>query len=247
MNKYILGFAIVVSLYGCDNRKKEHEALQRTVDSLRTELIAGKEAEEKMNEVGILIDSIDASRKSFQLKMSEGSSYSDYADRLRNINTYVQNTKAKLDALEKSTNASSKATARSIRQLKADLEKRTKEILDLQLQLAMLRDENTVLWLKLEEKDTLLSLKDKIIKLNKSDIASLEKLFMDTQDENKAAVGNLYYKQASTLELVANRTQFAPRKKKAARREALELYKLSLSLGNEDAQKRIEDLEKKLN
>ena len=247
MKRYILGFAIVVSLFSCDNRKKENETLQRTVDSLRTQLVAGKEIEDKMNEVGILIDSIDASRKSFQLQMTEGSSYSDYAARLKDINTYVWHTKAKLDALEKSTDKSSKASVRSIRQLKADLEKRTKEILDFQLELAMMRDENTVLWLKLNEKDSLLSMKDRMIKLNESDIVSLEKLFNDTQDENKATVANLYYKQAGTLEMAANRTQFAPRKKKAARREALELYRLALSLGKEDAQEKIDDLEKKVN
>ena len=244
MKKYILGFAIVVVLFGCDT--KEKAALQVKVDSLRVELKAGQQAEESMNEVGVLIDSIDASRKSLHVKMVEGSSYADHVARLRNINTYVQQTEAKLDALEKSSKNSSKASARAIRGYRADLEKQSKEILDLQLQIALMRDENMMLWTKVNQKDSLLSMNDQVIKLRESDIASLEKLVNDTQAENRVKVGNLYYAQAAALETAANRTHFAPRKKKETRREALELYKLSLSLGNSDAQKKIDELEKKL-
>jgi hypothetical protein len=102
------------------------------------------------------------------------------------------------------------------------------------------------LWVKLNQKDSVLWMKDQVIKLNESDIASLEKLVNDTQVENKITVANLYYNQAAALETVAKRTQFAPRKKKAARQEALELYRLSLSLGKSEAQVRITELEKQL-
>ncbi len=244
MKKYILGFAIVVVLFGCDT--KEKAALQVKVDSLRVELMSSKQVEESMNEVGVLIDSIDASRKSLHVKMVEGSSYADHVDRLRNINTYVRQTEAKLDALEKSSKNSSKATTRAIRGYKADLAKQSAEILDLQLRLVQQQDQNMKLWVRINERDSLLSMKDQMIKMNESDIASLEKLFNDTQSENRTAVANLYYAQAEALETAANRTQFAPRKKKETRREALELYKLSLSLGNSDAQKKIDELEKKL-
>jgi hypothetical protein len=126
------------------------------------------------------------------------------------------------------------------------LEKRTKEILDLQLQIANLRDENMALWTKNNQKDSILSMRDQVIKLREGDITSLEKLVNDTNEENKMVVANLYYAQAQALEKVANRTQFAPRKKKEARQEALELYKLSLSLGKTEALSKITDLEKEL-
>lgn len=244
MKKYILGFAIIVVLFGCDT--KEKEALQVKVDSLRVQLVASREVEESMNEVGVLIDSIDASRRSLHVKMIEGSSYADYVARLKDINAYVKQTETKLNQLEKSSKNSSKASTRAIRGYKADLAKQSAEILDLQLQLAKEHDQNLMLWAKVNEKDSILSIKDQVIKIKESDIASLEKLFNDTQSENKSAVANLYFAQASALEMAANRTQFAPRKKKEARREALELYKLSLSLGNEEAQKKIDELEKKL-
>lgn len=244
MKKYLLSLVILVSLFSCDTKEKERVALQQKVDSLSVQLVAGREAEESMNEVSVLIDSIDASRNSLQIKMIEGSSYSDYVARLRTINTYVQQTEAKLDALEKSSKNNSKASSRSIRRLKADLEKRTQEIVALQLQLANARDENMALWVKINSKDSLLSMQDQIIKVKESDITSLEKLFNDTQLENKSNVANLYYAQAQALEMAAKRTQFAPRKKKETRREALELYKIALSLGKTESQQKIDELEK---
>jgi hypothetical protein len=244
MKKYILGLIIVTALFSCDTRQKE--ALQVKVDSLTVQLTASREVEASMNEVGILIDSIDASRKSLHAKLVEGNSYADYVARLQNINTYVKQTEARLDALEKSSKNSSKATARAIRGYKADLAKQSAEIVDLQLKLAQEHDKNITLWAKVNEKDSVLSIKDQVIKMNEGDIASLEKLLSDTQVENKVAVSNLYFDQAQALETAANRTHFAPNKRKETRREALELYKLSLTLGNVEAQKKIDELEKKL-
>jgi chromosome segregation ATPase len=244
MKKYILGLVVLVALSSCGT--KEKVALQHKVDSLTVQLTASREAEQSMNEVGMLIDSIDASRKSLQMELIEGNTYADYLTRLREINTYVQQTEEKLQRLEKSGKNNSKASASSIRRLKADLEKRTVEITELQLQIANLRDENLAVWTKVNQKDSLLSTKDQLIKLNQDDIASLEKMFNDTQAENKTAVGNLYFAQAAALEKAANRTHFAPRKKKDTRSEALELYKLARSMGNTDAQERINELEKKL-
>jgi len=244
MRKYILGLTVLVALSSCGT--KEKVAMQHKIDSLSVQLTASREVERELNEVGVLIDSIDASRKSLQVKMIEGNTYGDYVTRLKDINTYVQQTEAKIASLEKSAKHTSKASASSIRRLKADLEKRTLEITELQLQIAKLRDENLAVWAKVNQKDSLLSMKDQIIKLNQEEIASLEKVFSETQAETKTTVGNLYFAQAAALEKAANRTQFAPRKKKETRREAVELYKLSRSMGNTDAQARIDELEKKI-
>lgn len=244
MKKYLLGLVIIAALFSCDT--KEKAILQQKVDSLSVQLTASRQVEKNMNEVGVLIDSIDASRNSLQLSMVEGNNYADYVSRLNAINLYVKQTETKLDDLEKSSKNNSKASASAIRRMKADLEKRSSEIVELQLQVARLRDENLAVWANVNEKDSILAMKDQVIKLNESDIASLEKLITTTQEETRIKVANLYYAQAAALESAADRTQFAPRKKKEARREALELYKLSLSMGNNEAQVKITDLEKKL-
>jgi hypothetical protein len=244
MRKYILGLALAVALGSCGT--KEKVALQNKIDSLNVRLTAGMEVEREMSEVVILIDSIDASRKSLKLKMIEGNTYQDYITRLKDINVYVKQTEAKLLSLEKSSHNNSRVSASSIKRLKADLEKSTSEVTELQLQIVKLRDENMAVWAKVNEKDSILSMRDQLIKLNQDEIASLEKKRAETQLETRTTVGNLYYAQGVALEKAADRTQFAPRKKKETRREALELYKLSLSMGNVDAQARIDVLEKKL-
>ncbi len=147
MKKYIFGIAIMAALISCDS--KEKAVLQHKVDSLNVQLNISKDAEKNLNEVGILIDSIDASRKNLQLRMSEGTSYADYVSRLKNINDYVKQTEAKLTQLEKSSQNSTKASNSSIRRLKADLAKRSEEILELQLKLAQEHNQNLILWAKL--------------------------------------------------------------------------------------------------
>lgn len=244
MKTYILGLVIVAALLGCES--KEKLALQQKVDSLNVELVTLQEVEYGFREVGVLIDSIDASRKFLQVKMIEGNNYADYVSRLRGINQYIKKTEAKLNALEESNKKSSKASVSSIRRLRADLENRTQEVVALQLQVAKLNESNMALWTKVHEKDSLLFMKDQMLKMNESDIANLARMNVEARETNQITVANLYYAQAAALEDAANRTQFAPNKKKATRREALELYKLSLSLGNHDAQVRIDELEKKL-
>ncbi len=244
MKTPLIALLLVSALWSCDTKKIT--TLEQKVDSLNVVLVASREVEETMNEVGALIDSIDASRSSLRIKMIEGSSYADYVTRLRDINIYVKRTEEKLNALEESTKKSSKSSASAVRRLKADLKKTFDELVELQLQLASMREENLRLWTKVNEKDSLLSMKDQVIKLREGDVASLEQLVNDTNEANKLAVADLYYAQAAALETVANRTQFAPRKKKQARSEALELYKLSLSLGKMEAQTKIDELEKEL-
>ncbi len=243
MKNYLLGAVIIVTLFSCDSKEK---ALQTKVDSLSIELNRSKEVEANMNEVAILIDSIDASRQSLQTQMIEGSTYGDYVKRLQDINAYVKETERKLAELESSSQNTSRQSAASIRRLKADLESRSKEILELEMKLAKASEENLALWIQVNEKDSLLSVRDQMIKMNESDIISMEKLVNDTQNERKETVANLYYAQAEALELAAKRTKLAPRKKKDTKREALELYKLSYSLGKEEAQSKIETLEKDL-
>ncbi len=245
MKKYMAGVIVAIALgllIGCDN--KEKLALQSQVDSLNVELSASQEMETKLNEIDVLIDSIDASRKSLELNMAEGTQYRDQIDRLDDINKYVKRTEAKIDELEASAKKMSNASASSIRRLKADLKLRSDEMAALQEQLTTAQNENTMLVAKVETKDSILTVKEKMIEAKSVDITSLEKVIADTQVENKMTVANLYFEKAEALEMAADRTQFAPRKKREARQEAIELYKLSLSLGKTEAEQKINELEK---
>jgi len=242
----ILGLSIVAGalLSGCDSKEKAR--LQSKVDSLSVELHDSRKVEQAMNDVGVLIDSIDASSNILRTKVVEGTSYADYISRLKDINNHIKETQSKLDAVQGSLKKANRNSIATIKRLKADLELRSQEIVALQMDVVKLREENAGLNRHVTQRDSLISSKDEIIKVKESDVASLEGLVTDINAQNKTKVANLYFQQAQALETAANRTKFAPKKKKETRKEALELYKLSLSMGNQEAQARIEALEKEL-
>jgi len=164
---------------------------------------------------------------------------------LNDINQYIKESQVKIAELEKkSKNAAGMSSA--LKRLKADLELRQSEISALQLEVSKMRSENETMMRAISQKDSTLLSQEEVIKVRETDIASLESLMKDTNEQNKITTANLYYEQAKALEKVADRTNFAPRKKKEALREALELYKISLSLGKTEAQKKIDAIEKDL-
>ena len=100
IRKFILGLAVVGILWGCNNKKKE-VALQSEIDSLRTELQESQQTADALQEVGAMIDSIDASRQLLRTDMVEGASYQDYKNRLASIREYVKESQSKIEELEK--------------------------------------------------------------------------------------------------------------------------------------------------
>lgn len=239
----ILTLGIAAALVSCDSKEKER--LQYKIDSLNTELQASQQEASQLKEVNVLIDSIDASRRVLRANVVEGTSYANYSERLNDINQYIKDSQAKIAELEKkSKNAAGMAS--SIKRLKADLELRQSEIAALQLEVSKMRSENETMVRAINTKDSTLLAKDEVIKVRETDISSLETLMKDTNEQNKITTANLYFEQAKAMEKVADRTNFAPRKKKEALREALELYKISLSLGKTEAQKKIDAIEKDL-
>ncbi len=244
MKTYILVLGATAALFSCNTKDTTH--LQHMVDSLSYALNESKKAEIAMNEVGVMLDSIDANRHALRTKIVEGISYAGYISRLKDINTHIKDSHAKLLAMESNLKNSNGISSATIRRLKTDLEARSQEIVALQMDVVNLREQNKNLFAGVYQKDSIISSKDEVIRLKSADVASLEGLVQDINDQNRIKVANLYFAQAQALETAANRTRFAPRKKKETRREALEMYKLSYSLGNTEAQAKIEELEKML-
>ena len=118
---FILGLSVVGILWGCNNKERE-VALQSEIDSLRTELQESQQTAEALQDVGVMIDSIDASRQLLRTDMVEGASYQDYRNRLASIREYVQESQQKIAELER-TAQQNRGYAGTIRRLKADLEK----------------------------------------------------------------------------------------------------------------------------
>jgi len=244
IRKLILAVPVIAMLWSCD--KKVRETLQAQNDSLRTELQVSQMTAQTLQEIGVLIDSIDANRQLLRTDVVEGTSYTDYKTRLQGINSHIKDTQAKIASLEKSLKTAKGSYAITIKRLKADLELSTAQIAALQGEVEKMRGENQALAMTVSQKDSLISEKLETIKMKEQDVATLEAKVEEVNTASKASQADLYFAQAQALETAASRTKFAPKKKKETQREALELYKLSLSLGKSEAQTKIDELQKEL-
>ncbi len=236
-----VGFSFLFS--GC--YKKKSEQLQSTVDSLQFALESSQRIVMQLGEIDALMDSIDATRRVLRANVVEGTSYKNYINRLQDLNTYIKDTQIKIDELE-NTAKTVVALQSSLRKLKTDLDFRTQEISALKLEVSKSRHANDSMALAIAQRDSTLMAKDELIKVNEAIIASIEISMHDTNEANQLKMAELYYNQAKAQEEVGARTNFAPRKKREALRDALELYKIALSLGKKEAQERIDILEKEL-
>jgi chromosome segregation ATPase len=248
MKKAIMMLSLVGLLFGCNDLKKQERA-QRAIDSLRNELQTNQKLTATLTEIGTLIDSIDASRNMLRLSMAEGTSYESYTSRMKEINQYVHDAQRRIETLEKeSVGVKSNATAyaQAINKLKSELETRTHELNALKELVSQYKNENdnlisTVGLQKAEIDDKLSQIKTKQVEMANLQAQVNELLVKSTVDQGEA-----YFARAAAVEETANRTRFAPRKKKNSRKEALELYKLALTFGKEEAKERIAGLEKKI-
>lgn len=245
IKKLIFVLPLIGLLWSCDT--KEKKMLRTEVDSLRTELQASQQTALTLEEVGVLIDSIDANRKLLRTDVVEGTSYKDYKGRLESINSHIRDTEMKIAELEKSLKVSKNSSAgynASIKRLKNDLAMSSQQIAALQLEVEKVRGENQDLALSITQKDSILSQKEELIKMREQDVAGLETKVVEINTQANKTQADMYYAQAAALETAAARTKFAPKKRKETQREALELYKLSLSLGKVEAQTKIDELQK---
>ncbi len=247
LKRFFFILSIAGVLAGCNQREKVQLTAQ--VDSLRNELIASQEAAQTLQEVGALLDSVDASRQLFRTNMVEGTSYDEYISRMHDINDYVKETQRKIRSLEK-TAKKSKSTAASyattIKKLKNDLEKTSKEMVALQELVNTYRSQNEILAQTVGLRDIEIAEKAEIIKVKEQELATIEGQVKELMVQSNVSEADAYFVHAQAVEETAKRTKFAPRKKKRTQQEALELYKMALFLGKEEAQPKIAALEKKL-
>lgn len=245
--KLILSLPVVALLFCCES--KEKDVLKSKVDSLTVELEASHRMAQALTEVGVLMDSIDASRQVLRVNMTEGTTYDDYKSRMRDINGYVKETQKKIDDLEKSiskTTSTSNAFSKTIKQLRADLEKKSSEIIALQEQVEKFRNENQNLVSTVGMQEAELVDKQAEIEAKSQELAYIEARVQELMIQSKMSEADAYYARGQAVEEAANRTKLAPKKKKETLREAVELYKKALSLGKGEAQARIDDLTKRI-
>jgi len=247
LKKLIYALPAAAILISCDS--KEKDTLRSQVDSLRRELEVSQEMAHTLTEVGTLMDSIDASRQLLRVNMVEGTTYDDYASRMKDLNSYVRDTQEKIDELEKAvkhSKANANAFAKTIKDLKTQLQTRTEQITQLQEQVEKYRSENANLINTVGLQEAEIADKQTQIEAKQQELALIEARVQELMIQSKMSEADAYYTRAQAVEEAANRTKLAPRKKKDTLREAVELYKKALSLGKNEAQAKIDELEKRL-
>jgi hypothetical protein len=241
--RIILATAVVGLLWSCN--QKENAMLKGKVDSLNVVVQANEKTLATLDEVGVMLDSIEADRMALRLGTVEGTKYSDYAQRLQNLNEYIQTTQTKIAQLE-TTLQKNKSYASLVEKLKSELEGSKQQIAALELEVGKAREQNGLLAKTITQKDSMLLVNTEVIRLKEQDVAKMEVQVKETNQSSINTQADLYFAQGQALELAAARTKLAPRKKKETQREALELYKRAYSLGKADSKERIEKLEKVL-
>lgn len=239
--------AVSALLLGCDT--KEKAMLQSRVDSLAVELEASQKVAATMQEVGALMDSIDASRQLLKVNMAEGTSYENYTERMKELNNFIKESMAKVTALEedlKKSKSSSSSLAGQVKRLKKDVEAKNQEIVALQEQVEKYRNENQNLVQTVGLQEAMLEDKEGEILAKQQELALIEARIQELMIQSKMTEADAYYARAAAVEEAANRTKLAPKKKKETLMEAVELYKKALSLGKNEAQAKIDELEKKI-
>lgn len=240
--KRLFTVSLAVILAACQSeQKKENASLERQLDSVNQELNDTRQALMDSQQVRALLDSIDASRQIVSTPMSGETQSQNNLNRLSDINDYVKDINLKMDQMEKSIKyVNSMAT--SILKLQADVEMRTQKIarLEAEAKKVSLNDRKSVI--TVQRKDSTMAA---FIRTCQNDIAVLQKTMEEVHAQNSAATANLYYKQAEALTSMADNVGTAA-KRKFVKREALEMYKISLSLGKKEAEQRISALQREL-
>lgn len=234
-------------LLSCETKDKE--VLQSKVDSLTMELEKSHHTSQTLSEIGTLLDSIDASRQLLRVNLVEGTPYEDYSGRMEELNDYIRNTQQRIERLEESLKASkanSAAFSKTISKLKAELQKKGKEIVFLQEEVEKFRNENENLIITVDLQDAEIADKQAQIDARSQELALIEARVQELMIQSKISEAEAYYTRAQAIETAADRTKLAPRKKKETMKEALDLYKKALSLGKNEAQAKISELEDRL-
>ena len=242
----LIVLAVCAVMMSCGGEK---EKLKSQVDSLKAELQTSQQFANTLQQVGTLMDSIDANRQLLRMNMVEGTTYEDYTSRMRDINNYVKDTQNKIEDLEKAlkkSKGSSNTYSAMVKKLKADLEEKNKEIATLQSNVEELKSTNQNLITTVGLQEAELSDKQGQIETKQQELSLIEAKVQEMMVQSKMSEADSYFARAQAVEEAANRTKLAPKKKKETYKEALELYKKAQSLGNEKAQPKIDELTKKV-
>jgi len=235
-------------LFGCQNTE-----LKSRISELEIELDSTRNTSEQLStqfkKVDFLIDSITKSESYIAFNLEAGTTYQDHIDRLRGLSAFVEYTRQKMLKLEQSmveTNSENTALQLLISKMRKELENKDKIISQLRQQVNEYEAENEEL-IKLVDlqKREIIDIEQQL-KLKMTALKQAETNISRLKSESDQLLADTFFEKAEATEEIANRTNFAPKKKKEALEKAINLYKMAFDAGRQDAQVKIEALEKRL-
>lgn len=247
---FILVSVASILMLACHDRTAEKASLQNKIDSLAMLVKTNETLTETFNEAQVLLDSMDNIRSVLRNKMWEGTSYDDFTFRMKELNSYVKRSEAKVKDLEtalKAAKMSGSSYSARIKTLKDELEHSTSEIASLQEQVAKYRDENSTLVKTVNLQQAEIEDKLNMITVKESEVTQLEGRINEILQQAKQDEAEAYYARGEVYEQLAMRTNFAPKKRRAARQSALDMYQMAVLYGKPEAQSKVDALQKKVN
>ena len=124
---------LAITFAGCNT--KEIARLQWENDSLRNELDSRHNVLTSLKDVGGLLDSIDRNRNSLRTNLSEGTSYEEFTNRLKDINEFVKMSEEKITLIQnalKNSKHEASAYLMLVDALKSEVQLRVDEIVKLE-------------------------------------------------------------------------------------------------------------------
>lgn len=244
-----MSVAVGVVLLSCDVKHQEAAKLQHQVDSLVAIVEHTQEIEATLQESGALLDSIDVNRNRLRTRLWEGTTHEDFKDRIEELSEYVKKSQKKISDLEtslKSAKLSGASYNERIKNMKDELEKNSIELATLKEQVTQYKGENETLIKTVNLQQAEIDDKLSQIAAKQEEVAQLETRVTTILAQSKQDAADMYFARAEALELAANRTNFQPRKRKATRQQALEMYQMAVLYGKDDAQTKVDELASKL-
>jgi chromosome segregation ATPase len=244
---------LLISIAVCLMTSCGNEKLQIKIAELEAELDSSKNTTEQLStqfqKVDLLIDSITRSESYIAFNLETGTSFQDHVDRLRGLSAFIEYTRQKMIKLEQrmadETNENT-ALHMLIGKMRKELENKDKIITRLRKQVNEYEAENEELikLVDLQQKE-IIDIEQQL-KIRMTALDKAEQNIEELKSEKEKILANAFYEKAIAVEEIANRTNFAPQKKKEAYEEALNLYKMAFNAGRKDAQQKITALEKEL-
>lgn len=247
-NTIAIFFTAMLVIFSCVP-KAEKEQVEMENAELKAELTRAQLAVSTLEEVGSLMDSIDKARNALKLELEAGTNYDDYLERMNDINNYVKDTEAKIDALESELNKSSsknQSYINTISRLKKEVASKAEEVSGLQASVEKYKKENTSLINAVEIQEAEIADLSDEIEVKLEELEFIENRVQEMMKKAQMTEADSFYALGEALEEAARRTKLAPKKRKETYKEAIEYYKKSVAFGREDAQVKIDALEEKI-